>query len=145
MTSPGVPRMCLYVTRFRVRSWEYRPHAEPRYSPVGSKPPVKPKASMAVRYVPPFFTAVLSPPPLVPLSLLQAAPTMATMLASATTLSNFFRPFTLPPLVDSRCAVHCVRAWIRPRSPSLPTRARSLSHHVGLADRARLEDRLPTS
>src|SRR3954449_13392756 len=51
--SPSVPATCLYVIRVRRSMSLYRPQAEPRYSPVGSKAPVNPKSSIAVRYVPP--------------------------------------------------------------------------------------------
>src|SRR5437762_7083321 len=55
ISSPATPSTCLNVTRFRISSSEYRPHALPRYSPVGSNAPVNPKSSMAVRYTPPFW------------------------------------------------------------------------------------------
>src|SRR6266571_7404862 len=63
--------------------------ARPRYSPVGSKPPVKPKSLRAVRYTPPFW-AVPAPPWLVVplfLLLLQAAASRVTTRASPTMLS----------------------------------------------------------
>src|SRR5213594_3776669 len=64
---------------------EYRPHAVPRYSPVGSNPLVNPKSSMAVRYVPPFVDgpegeAASPPPPPHAVAMMASTPTTARTL-----------------------------------------------------------------
>src|SRR5207244_687632 len=66
IVSPAAPRTCLYVTRLRSSSCENSPNAVPRYSPVGSNAPVKPKSSMAVRYTPPLVRVVGAVDPDVP-------------------------------------------------------------------------------
>src|SRR5437588_12121556 len=89
----------------------YRPHAVPRYSPVGSNAPVNPKSSIAVRYVPPLWTpvgpllAVLGAPG--PGLLLHAAPTMASTAASARTRRY---PFFVTLSPSFRKLITCVCA-----------------------------------
>jgi len=41
---PGAPARWVYPTSVRTRRFEYMLNASPRYSPVGSKPSVKPKS-----------------------------------------------------------------------------------------------------
>src|SRR5436309_1545778 len=76
-------------------SSEYRPQAEPRYSPVGSNPFVNPKSSMAVRYVPPFVDGpegeACSPPPPP-----HAVATMASTPTTARTLELRFKVSIAP-------------------------------------------------
>src|SRR5215211_3885893 len=62
---PGAPATCLVAMRFRV-SAPYRVNATATYSPVGSKPLVRPQSVTAVRSTPPLWGAacwVLPPPP----------------------------------------------------------------------------------
>src|SRR4051794_24091531 len=90
----------------------YRPQAVPRYSPVGSKAPVNPKSSIAVRYVPPWVTALdgdalVPPPPVVadgvapppPPPPQAAATSPSTHVIASAPMS--FRFVTFPPFWES--------------------------------------------
>src|SRR5215212_4152518 len=83
---PAASAMCLVAISVRV-SAPYRVNAIATYSPVGSKPLVKPKSLMAVRSTPPFSGVAcwLPPPPPPSLSLPpHAAATRARARASPT-------------------------------------------------------------
>src|SRR5215216_7196580 len=123
--------MCLVATSVRVVA-PYRSQAEPRYSPVMSKPLVKPKSVAAVRYTPPFWGVVLAPvlPPPLSFPPPHAAATRVATRASPTMLSlRLLLPIVLrlSERVSSLLVLACVLlppSWFPPvrTAPSGPGR-----------------------